>query len=192
MPKIVDHDQYRKELLGKAFDLFAAKGYASVTMRQIAQGIGVSTGTLYHYFPTKESLFEQLIEEVSQQNVLLAIAALGGAQTVAERMDAIAKFMANHEDRLLKQTYLFVDFCQHYGSDALQNNPAYRRAEQRYQQECAKLLNISDPIVVDLVHHFLSGLIINRLYADPSASFKEQLELFGKMLAAYLDKEGAA
>ena len=59
MPKIVDHEQYRKELLGKCFDLFAQKGYGSITMRQIAQGLGVSTGTLYHYFPSKQALFEQ-------------------------------------------------------------------------------------------------------------------------------------
>jgi AcrR family transcriptional regulator len=54
MPKIVDHDQYRKELLSKCFDLFAEKGYGSITMRQIAEGLNVSTGTLYHYFPANK------------------------------------------------------------------------------------------------------------------------------------------
>ncbi|MGB6015410.1 MAG: helix-turn-helix domain-containing protein, partial [Nodosilinea sp.] len=48
MPKIVDHDQYRREILDQCFDLFAEKGYAALTMRQIAQELGVSTGTLYH------------------------------------------------------------------------------------------------------------------------------------------------
>ncbi|NJL79674.1 MAG: helix-turn-helix transcriptional regulator, partial [Richelia sp. SM2_1_7] len=60
MPKIVDHEKYRKELLWKSFDLFAQKGYGSVTMREIAKELGVSTGTLYHYFPNKESLYLQL------------------------------------------------------------------------------------------------------------------------------------
>ena len=68
MPKIVDRDRYRKELLNKCFDIFAEKGYSSVTMREIGSEIGVSTGTLYHYFPSKESLFEQLIEYLSYED----------------------------------------------------------------------------------------------------------------------------
>jgi AcrR family transcriptional regulator len=39
MPKSVDHIQYRKELLNKCFNLFAEKGYGSITMRQIARGL---------------------------------------------------------------------------------------------------------------------------------------------------------
>ena len=69
MPKIVDHDQYRKELLSKCLTLFAERGYGSVTMRQIGQGLGVSTGTLYHYFPSKESILIQLVEELCEQDI---------------------------------------------------------------------------------------------------------------------------
>ena len=58
MPKIVDVEQYRKELLLKSAELFAEKGYANMTTRELAQGLGVSTGTLYHYFPSKAALFE--------------------------------------------------------------------------------------------------------------------------------------
>ncbi|MEM7759849.1 MAG: helix-turn-helix domain-containing protein, partial [Cyanobacteria bacterium P01_A01_bin.40] len=70
MPKIVDHHRYRKELLAKCFDLFAQRGYGSLTMRQVAKEIGVSTGTLYHYFASKEELFRQLIEEITEQDIL--------------------------------------------------------------------------------------------------------------------------
>lgn len=73
MPKIVDHEQYRKELLDKCFDLFALKGYDSITMRQIAEGLGVSTGTLYHYFPSKQILFEQLVQEICEQDLSAAL-----------------------------------------------------------------------------------------------------------------------
>ncbi len=69
MPKIVDAQQYRQELLSKCFDLFAEKGYANVTTRQIAKELEVSTGTLYHYFPNKQVLFEQLAEQVCFQDI---------------------------------------------------------------------------------------------------------------------------
>ena len=54
MPKVVDHVSYRKHLLDQCVNLFAQYGYEALTMRQIAEALHVSTGTLYHYFPTKE------------------------------------------------------------------------------------------------------------------------------------------
>ena len=60
MPKIVDADAVRNELLSKAAVLFARRGYGSLTIREIATEAGVSTGTLYHYFKGKEDLFRQL------------------------------------------------------------------------------------------------------------------------------------
>jgi hypothetical protein len=36
MPKLVDHVSYRKQLLAQCFDLFAERGYSSLTTRQIA------------------------------------------------------------------------------------------------------------------------------------------------------------
>ena len=54
MPKVVDHDQQRSDLLAAAFDLFADRGYSATSMRALASGLGVSTGTLYHYFSGKD------------------------------------------------------------------------------------------------------------------------------------------
>lgn len=49
MPKLVDHVSYRKHLLAHCLDLFAERGYSALTMRQIAEALNVSTGTLYEY-----------------------------------------------------------------------------------------------------------------------------------------------
>jgi AcrR family transcriptional regulator len=57
MPKIVDRDKYKKDLAERAARFFSKHGYAGVGMRSIAQHLGMSKSALYHYFPTKESLF---------------------------------------------------------------------------------------------------------------------------------------
>jgi len=69
MPKIVNHDEYRAELLRKAFQLFARKGYSKVTIRELAKELGVSTGTLYHYFENKDVLFEQMVHLLANDDV---------------------------------------------------------------------------------------------------------------------------
>ena len=112
MPKIVDHDQYRKELLMKSFDLFAQKGYSSTTMRQLAQGLGVSTGTLYHYFSSKEALFCQLVQEQTQQDIMHFLAEAGNPSMLSERSETVFNFVAKNEDYFLKQSLRWIEFCQ--------------------------------------------------------------------------------
>lgn len=69
MPKIVDHDKRRLEILNSAFSLFAASGYHGVSVRQIAKSIGMTTGMLYHYFPSKPELFTSLVNVQQQKQI---------------------------------------------------------------------------------------------------------------------------
>lgn len=185
MPKIVDHDQYRKELLSKCFDLFAQKGYGSITMRQIAQEMGVSTGTLYHYFPSKEALFEQLVEEISQQDVSAALAELEGAETLQDAMLALGKYLVKNEDYFIKWTFVWVNFCQHQDAN-IKNNSVFTRANKRYQQAACEFLGIQDEVLASFILSFVNGLILEKLWGDESIDFVEQCVLLGKMLTAYL------
>ncbi|MFN6568350.1 TetR/AcrR family transcriptional regulator [Dendronalium sp. ChiSLP03b] len=188
MPKIVDHDQYRKELLAKCFDLFAQTGYGSITMRQIAQGLNVSTGTLYHYFPSKQALFEQLVEEINQQEILTAMAELGGRQTLQETMDALGKYLSKHEDYYIKLHYILVDFCQHQDSKQMWGSGIFQRVDERCQQAVRDVLGIEDSTLISFVLLLIDGLILERLLGNEKISFTAQCNLLGKMLTAYLQQ----
>lgn len=187
MPKIVDHEQYRKELLHKCFDLFAQKGYASITTRQIAKELGVSTGTLYYYFPRKEDMFEQLVEEMSQEYLQIFTNELKDGQTLSERFEALANFAVRYEDRLIKDICMMVDFCQQQGAEAVRNNPAFERIRQRDKQAFADLFGLSDPALADFVMSQLMGLMLMRLEGNDIPIF-EQVTLLGKMLISYMEK----
>ncbi|HEY7633361.1 MAG TPA: TetR/AcrR family transcriptional regulator [Thermoleophilaceae bacterium] len=56
MPKIVDHDARREELVEATWRVIARTGTVGATMREIAREAGVSTGLLAHYFADKEAL----------------------------------------------------------------------------------------------------------------------------------------
>ncbi|WP_414542279.1 TetR/AcrR family transcriptional regulator [Nostoc sp. CCY0012] len=189
MPKIVDHDQYRQELLGKCFDLFAEKGYGSVTMRQISQSLNVSTGTLYHYFPSKQALFEQLVEEISKQDVSSALAEMQGSQTLREAMAALGKYLIKNEDYFIKWTYIWVDFCQHQDPEKIRSNSVFKLANQRYQQAVYEFLGIQDAVLASFVLSFVNGLILEKLWGNETIDFSEQCALLGKMLTLYLQEK---
>lgn len=182
MPKIVDHDKYRKELLSKCFDLFAQKGYSAITMREIAQDIGVSTGTLYHYFANKKALFEQLVEEISQQNMLIATAELQKTQTLQERIEALGRFLAENEDYFIKQLLLWVNFRQHQDLKEMRLSGGFKGTIKQYQQWIYDFLNIDDPVLISLVLSLSNGLILERLLKEESISITEQCVLLSKIL----------
>ena len=51
------------ELLDAALDLFVAKGFAATRVEEVAAKAGVSKGTLFLYFKSKEELFEAVVRE---------------------------------------------------------------------------------------------------------------------------------
>lgn len=52
------------ELIEAALDLFAEKGFAATRLEDVARRAGVSKGTAYLYFPTKEALFKAAIRDL--------------------------------------------------------------------------------------------------------------------------------
>jgi AcrR family transcriptional regulator len=53
----------RRQILGGARLVFLAQGFDAASMGEIARQAGVSKGTLYVYFDSKEALFEAIAEE---------------------------------------------------------------------------------------------------------------------------------
>jgi AcrR family transcriptional regulator len=75
------------ELTAAALDLFVEKGYAATRLDDVAAHAGVSKGTLYLYFASKEDLFKAVVRE-------------GLLPALAEGEGLVAGFTGNAEDLL--------------------------------------------------------------------------------------------
>jgi len=60
-------EEFRREILNSARDLFADVGYEKFSMRKLAEKIEYSPTTIYHYFKNKEDLLFAICEEVAEQ-----------------------------------------------------------------------------------------------------------------------------
>ena len=58
MPKLVDHEAKRREILEVTWRLMATRGADAATMREIAREAGYANGALAHYFANKDALIE--------------------------------------------------------------------------------------------------------------------------------------
>jgi AcrR family transcriptional regulator len=57
----VEQSERREQILALATGIFADKGYASTTVREIADAAGILSGSLYHHFPSKESMLHEIM-----------------------------------------------------------------------------------------------------------------------------------
>lgn len=186
MPKIVDRELYRKELLQKCFDLFAQRGYGSLTMRQIAKNLGVSTGTLYHYFPSKQAIFIQLIEDITERDVGMVQDEFVGLETIEEKITAFGEYLTKNEDYLYMQTSLFFNFFQQPELEQPELNEAIQKSYNRYQALIMEFLGIEDKILANQIFCTVDGLMTQRAFGFKSISINEQMGLLAKMIASYL------
>src|SRR5215218_9717527 len=60
------------EIVQAALDLFVEKGFSSTRMDEIAKRAGVTKGTVYLYFPSKEDLFRAVVEEMMGPDIVVA------------------------------------------------------------------------------------------------------------------------
>ena len=58
-----------RDIIAAALGIFAEKGFAGARMEEIARRAGISKGTLYLYFETKQDMFRAVVREVVVPNV---------------------------------------------------------------------------------------------------------------------------
>jgi DNA-binding transcriptional regulator YbjK len=67
MPKIVDHDVQREKFANAAIRIVARAGLEGLTMRAVAAEAGLSYGSLFHYFNSKDELLMEAIRHSTSE-----------------------------------------------------------------------------------------------------------------------------
>ncbi len=79
-----------EELVAAALDVFVERGYEAATLADVARRAGVTKGTIYLYFASKEALFKAVVREtivpVIAQGEALAQSFTGSARELLERL----------------------------------------------------------------------------------------------------------
>jgi TetR/AcrR family transcriptional regulator len=91
-------DEMRTRILAAAEAVFAERGYAGATTREIAQRAGIGKRMLFYYFPTKDAVYRAVLERIVQG--LVAIYELSrnqpGPVGLAESIEGITHFTAQN------------------------------------------------------------------------------------------------
>lgn len=89
MPKVVDHAQRRQELTRHVWTLIRQQGLDGVTIRNLTEVSGWSSGAIRHYLPHRDSILTFAAEQVAVQ----AEGRLRAVDTSGAPLDALERFL---------------------------------------------------------------------------------------------------
>jgi AcrR family transcriptional regulator len=81
----------RTRILDSALELFATRGYAETTMRDIAKKAGTSLGNSYYYFPSKEHFVQAFYEKVHAEHLQRCREILPKEKKLKSRLRAVTR-----------------------------------------------------------------------------------------------------
>ncbi len=81
----------KMRILQMARNLYSAHGCEGTTLEDILTAAGITKGAFYHYFKSKESLCETIIEQVTADYRQLAMALDADAEPIDQLREMIAK-----------------------------------------------------------------------------------------------------
>ena len=114
-------EERRSQILASALAVFSHKGFHASSVSDVAAHAGVSQGTIYWYFDSKEELFDAAIMEYFADFGTGMLAALEGGETASEKLRVLAKNM----DRFAAEAQqVLVAFLSYWASGQGQQKSA--------------------------------------------------------------------
>lgn len=186
-------------VLKAAAQVFARRGYAGATTNHIAERAGVSIGSLYEYFPSKDALLVALLEaHMHEGEAVLTDAAaailgqrLGLVETTRHLVHAMVDLHARDRDL---HRVLFEEAPLPRGlRSALVEMEERVRARVEMWIRFEPAVTVADPalaaaVVVKTVEALTHNLVIHR---DGDRSLEDYVEEIVRLIASYLTAPAA-
>lgn len=112
-----------KEILERAAELFAERGFAGTTVQDIADALGMSRPALYYYVKSKEVILRQLVENLSI-NDAKALEEIRRRRTgdPVEKLREMARHLATNAGSNPHQTQILAQSKHHLPEDIAELN----------------------------------------------------------------------
>jgi AcrR family transcriptional regulator len=91
LPKTKRGETSRAAIFGAALELFQERGYEATTMRAVAERAGVSLGSSYHYFASKEHLVLEFYRHTHQLHLAAVAPLLARERDLAARLRGVMR-----------------------------------------------------------------------------------------------------
>jgi AcrR family transcriptional regulator len=182
------------ELLEAALDTFVAKGFTAARMEDIATRAGVSKGTIYLYYPSKQAIFEALVRRNIIPKVEAAEAMLAASGLPAPvQLRRLLEFMGEATSDLrvaavpklvLAEAGNFPEMARFYRREVVGRGLALIEGILRRGMEAGAFRPLDIRATARL---FVAPIILSALWQTSFAPIEDEPDPPGPMLALHLD-----
>lgn len=191
-PRAVDSIDTRVRLLAAARKCFGENGYEKTTNAQIAEVAGITTGAIYHYFPSKVEMYAAVFEGVQDFIYSEFEYAINEHNTLVERFNSILDISV----RINRDDPSIAGFVVDVASE-VQRNPELRQVTSLLRHRTGAFLEklcddaeqnneirpgVSREALQDLLNALLAGLLRFSTLINDSARHGAAVEVLKLML----------
>jgi AcrR family transcriptional regulator len=129
MPRKVNADERRREIVTKAAAVFDTEGYHTTNVTTVAGVAGLKKPTLYHYFSSKDEILfwihEEFIDLLISKQVARDNSGLSAAESLCEVMSDVLRLMDTHRGHVRV-------FFEHHRELSLEHRKTIAAKRDRY------------------------------------------------------------
>jgi AcrR family transcriptional regulator len=187
--------QTRQQILAAAEDLFLAKGYKGVSMKDLAEAVQVKPAALYYHFPDgKEEVFVEMLVQVIIEASERALRALTSATDFRERLILLTESMlAFPFDRF---ALVFRDAQEHLSQRHLHNKGRFEETVSLLLQRTAEFFQEAadagevtaeiPPTILALLHQGMCIALLNGRRIAPEQLHEANARQLAELLVSSL------
>src|ERR1700739_4773383 len=118
----------KEHILITSLNLFLQKNFKEVTMSEIVEKTGLSKGAFYHYFSSKEQVFEEVINRFYADLIIIDYGKLSGASLIQFYTD----YLKEKKKKVFTSNHYFLIF------DAMKMLPDFKKRRIQQQKDEVK------------------------------------------------------
>ena len=161
--------QRRAEIIDISIPIFSQRGFASVSMRDIADATDIHMSTIYYYFPNKLDLYKNVTEESLRRGGQRTLEGLSAGHDVREKLIAWSKVMIDFwlndpAAKLIDRELIEHDRGETLVPRSLLDELTSRRSLIQLTGESgsAMLSELSAHRLIELIHGMIYGAVKQR------------------------------
>lgn len=153
-------------ILDASLSLFARHGYAAVSMRTIAEAVGIQAGAIYNHFATKQSILLAIMT-AHMDDMMTKVKETQASGSPTERLEAFARFHIRYN--LARRDSVFVSYME---LRALELEHFEQITGQRREYEAIPERLLTDP-VFDVDDPHIAAIAMLSMLTGVTAWYRE-------------------
>ncbi len=170
----------RQEILGRAADLFAARGFHGVSMSDLGAACGISGPALYRHFPAKDAMLAEMLVSISEE--LLAVGRSRAAAATSPS-EAVRELVGWHVDFALHNKALIVVQDRDWSSLPDEARERVRSLQREYVELWVEHLRALHPDLDAARGRAMAHATFGLINSTPHSTFLSEPEMVELLVA---------